>query len=213
MADIRDAWRAKSWDEMARENALAAIMTTPEMMASADMSQERLQAFFDRGRELYERYVKPLAPPEGMLVEYGCGAGRILRAVCDDGRACAGVDISPTMIELCRQFVPEAEAHVLQAGRSGLPDACASLKRSLGGQGNTRKAASAADMSKLRQFAQCMRQHGLSDWPDPNEDGSFSPPSRITQGGKGATGSQMAACGKLLPGQGLIITQPGSGGQ
>jgi len=127
MADIRDAWRAKSWDEMARENALAAIMTTPEMMASADMSQERLQAFFDRGRELYERYVKPLAPPEGMLVEYGCGAGRILRAVCDDGRACAGVDISPTMIELCRQFVPEAEAHVLQAGRSGLPDACASM--------------------------------------------------------------------------------------
>lgn len=104
------------------------------------------------------------------------------------------------------QFPPSAEGQQL-------PDACASLKRSLGGQGNTRKAASAADMSKLRQFAQCMRQHGLSDWPDPNEDGSFSPPSRITQGGKGATGSQMAACGKLLPGQGLIITQPGSGGQ
>jgi hypothetical protein len=104
------------------------------------------------------------------------------------------------------QFPPTAEGQQL-------PDACASLKRSLGGQGSAPKAASAADMAKLRQFAQCMRQHGLPDWPDPKDDGSFAPPARIMQGGKAATRTQIQACRQYLPAQGLIITQPGSGGQ
>jgi len=28
-------------------------------------------------------------------------------------------------------------------------------------------------MAERRHFSQCMRQHGLSDWPDPKADGSF----------------------------------------
>jgi hypothetical protein len=31
----------------------------------------------------------------------------------------------------------------------------------------------ASDLPKLRQFAACMREHGLPDWPDPNADGTF----------------------------------------
>jgi hypothetical protein len=31
----------------------------------------------------------------------------------------------------------------------------------------------AADVPKLRQFAQCMRGNGFPDWPDPRADGSF----------------------------------------
>ena len=31
------------------------------------------------------------------------------------------------MIDLARRFVPQADLHVLQDGRSGLPDGCASL--------------------------------------------------------------------------------------
>lgn len=30
-----------------------------------------------------------------------------------------------------------------------------------------------AELAKLRQLAQCLRQHGLPTWPDPKPDGSF----------------------------------------
>jgi hypothetical protein len=34
------------------------------------------------------------------------------------------------------------------------------------------------DVSQLRQFAQCMRQQGITDWPDPDSNGNFPlPPS------------------------------------
>jgi hypothetical protein len=29
------------------------------------------------------------------------------------------------------------------------------------------------DMAKLLQFAQCVRQHGVPEWPDPKSDGTF----------------------------------------
>jgi hypothetical protein len=31
----------------------------------------------------------------------------------------------------------------------------------------------AADLQKLRQFAQCLRQNGIPEWPDPKSDGTF----------------------------------------
>ena len=31
----------------------------------------------------------------------------------------------------------------------------------------------AADMQKLREFAKCIREHGVPDWPDPKSDGTF----------------------------------------
>lgn len=31
----------------------------------------------------------------------------------------------------------------------------------------------AAELQKLREFAQCLRDHGLTGWPDPNADGKF----------------------------------------
>jgi hypothetical protein len=35
------------------------------------------------------------------------------------------------------------------------------------------KPASAADLQHLRQFANCIRQHGIPNWPDPRPDGTF----------------------------------------
>lgn len=42
----------------------------------------------------------------------------------------------------------------------------------------------AAELATLRRWAQCMRDHGLPDWPDPNADGTFTLPQRIVAGGK-----------------------------
>jgi hypothetical protein len=42
-------------------------------------------------------------------------------------------------------------------------------------------APTAADLALERQFAACMRQNGLVNWPDPNPDGSFSLPPEYQQ--------------------------------
>lgn len=49
---------------------------------------------------------------EGAVVDLGCGSGIWARALIDSGYEVIGVDISPAMIELARQRVPEATFHV-----------------------------------------------------------------------------------------------------
>jgi SAM-dependent methyltransferase len=109
---IPSNWGKSSWEEKARENPLFAIMTTSEMESAPadDFSANDLELFFNKGKALYATHVKPLtermADRRGLVVEYGCGAGRILRSVVEDGYRAAGIDISPTMLEHCRKLVP-----------------------------------------------------------------------------------------------------------
>jgi SAM-dependent methyltransferase len=49
---------------------------------------------------------------EGLVVDLGCGSGIWARALADASYRVIGVDISPAMIELARQRVPEARFHV-----------------------------------------------------------------------------------------------------
>jgi SAM-dependent methyltransferase len=48
----------------------------------------------------------------GLVVDLGCGSGIWARALADLGYEVVGVDISPAMIELARQQVPEAQFHI-----------------------------------------------------------------------------------------------------
>jgi hypothetical protein len=53
-------------------------------------------------------------------------------------------------------------------------EACGSILQQLPPAMQAReRAPSAEDMQHLRQFAQCLRQHGMPDWPDPKSDGTF----------------------------------------
>lgn len=129
---VDERWRTNSWEEKAQENPLNAVMTTPEMQARGgpdDFDPDLLETFFAKGRKEFERNIRDLLSPQtGLVVDYGCGAGRILRAVADAGYRCAGIDIAPTMIRHARRFVPEADLHVLdEHGRSALPAACADV--------------------------------------------------------------------------------------
>lgn len=49
---------------------------------------------------------------EGQVVDLGCGSGIWARALTDAGYHVLGVDLSPAMIELARQRVPEADFQV-----------------------------------------------------------------------------------------------------
>jgi hypothetical protein len=63
----------------------------------------------------------------------------------------------------------------------------------------------AAQMATLMQFAQCMREHGEMDWPDPRADGGF-PLSADTRQRIGAAGVP-AACRAGYSGS-IAIDQP-----
>ena len=49
---------------------------------------------------------------EGQVVDLGCGSGIWARELTDAGYQVIGVDLSPAMIELAHQRVPEATFHV-----------------------------------------------------------------------------------------------------
>ena len=86
----------------------------------------------EKGRALFDIFLRPslqraeIRPERGLLVEYGSGMGRILRAVHEAGYRCSGVDISATMLDHSRRLLPAVtDLHVLQAG-GGVPLADAS---------------------------------------------------------------------------------------
>jgi hypothetical protein len=58
---------------------------------------------------------------------------------------------------------------------------------------------SAQEMAKLRQYAKCMREHGMPNWPDPDSDGNFGVPhsDEVSPAGKAAA----QACKQYAPPQ------------
>jgi hypothetical protein len=71
---------------------------------------------------------------------------------------------------------------------------------------------SAADIAKLRRLAQCLRQHGLADWPDPNAEGEFPLPARLRHLDKRTMKPQLDACRQYFSGDGIRVTEDSSGG-
>jgi hypothetical protein len=54
-----------------------------------------------------------------------------------------------------------------------LPEECSSILDQLPASGGRHTPPPAEDLRRLAQFAQCIRQHGIPEWPDPKSDGTF----------------------------------------
>lgn len=129
---IPEHWGDISWEEKAKENPLFAVMTTEDVAdASADnFDPTHLEPFLAKGRRVYEGDIKPLltridgAPSDIVVAEHGCGVGRILLPISEDGYKCVGIDISETMLKHCRTIAPKVtDLHLLDAnGRSAVSD-------------------------------------------------------------------------------------------
>jgi hypothetical protein len=94
----------------------------------------------------------------------------------------------------------------------GAQQACKKLAPRGGVSTGSRGALSSADQAKLLRFAQCMRSHGITNFPDPTSMG-LSPPDGIDRQSSQFQSAQQA-CASLLPGQGQGQTQivtPGGG--
>lgn len=68
--------------------------------------------------------------------------------------------------------IPDAQGNAAMAACKSIADQLPAS--ALGDKGDASRApVTAADLAKMRQYAQCIRQHGISDFPDPRADGVF----------------------------------------
>jgi len=93
------------WDRHAKADPLWAILTDPAMKNR----QWELQAFFETGqREIGDLmlYADSLGVELGRrhALDFGCGVGRLTRALAGHFDQVCGVDISPAMLELARAY-------------------------------------------------------------------------------------------------------------
>jgi len=92
----------ENWDGFAQTDPLWAICADPDKRNHKWAEQE----FFDTGRKEIEKvlqYVKSLGlsvDRTAVALDFGCGVGRLTRALAEDFHECWGVDISPTMIQM-----------------------------------------------------------------------------------------------------------------
>ncbi|MBO2456342.1 hypothetical protein [Actinomadura violacea] len=78
------------------------------------------------------------------------------------------------------------------------------MKTQGGAHGRGDQPLSPADIAKARDFARCMREKGISDWPDPNSNGYFVLPPRLgPPNGKRLFKQQMVACRSFEPAGGV----------
>jgi hypothetical protein len=65
----------------------------------------------------------------------------------------------------------------IKTAMGGHPEAitaCKSIQDRISQTGGKNWRPTAADMQKLLQFAKCVREHGVPEWPDPDADGKFT---------------------------------------
>jgi SAM-dependent methyltransferase len=123
-------WVRSSWEEKARENPLFAIMTTPDMADAKPeyFDEAHIEKFKEKGRVLFNKHVSKAIDLSGfkkqdsLIVEFGCGVGRILNKLVEEGISCAGVDISPTMLDHCRRMVPGVKSLHLCHAETAITD-------------------------------------------------------------------------------------------
>lgn len=65
----------------------------------------------------------PLLRRGGVVLELGCGSGRLTRHLVDAGHRVIATDASPAMLPLARESVPEADVRPLALPDDPLPDA------------------------------------------------------------------------------------------
>lgn len=93
------------WEKLAKDNAYWAVLTEDRFRGELD--QDALKAFFASGEDNVAGFLRLLAStypdvaaPFETVVDFGCGAGRLLIPMAQLASKAYGVDIAPTMRDL-----------------------------------------------------------------------------------------------------------------
>lgn len=102
-ADSTDDWRpvARTWEAHARSDPLWAVFSEPGKRGR----KWDVDAFLETGEEFIDKTLRRAAAVgarvhHGMAVNFGCGVGRLSRALSYRFDKVAGIDISETMIRI-----------------------------------------------------------------------------------------------------------------
>ena len=122
-----DPLHARDWEEMAAIDPLWAIMSAPEKR----FGSWEIDEFFRTGQEEISglmRSASELALPQQRrrAIDFGCGVGRLTRALRNYFPECCGIDISGGMLEKARKLAPECEFREAN-NLSSFPDKYADL--------------------------------------------------------------------------------------
>jgi hypothetical protein len=63
-----------------------------------------------------------------------------------------------------------------------------------------------AQLRRAVLFSQCIRQHGVPDWPDPHPDGTYPLNQPLQRAGKGGVLAALEPCRHLNPGAGIQLS-------
>jgi SAM-dependent methyltransferase len=100
----------RDWEELASHDALWAVLTDPSRRAGGWEVAEFLRTGELEVDELLRRASELGLPARfGRALDFGCGAGRLTRALAGRFRECVGVDISEAMIEEARRLNADCE--------------------------------------------------------------------------------------------------------
>jgi hypothetical protein len=77
--------------------------------------------------------------------------------------------------------------------------ACSRIADRLPGADSHGPAVSSAQLHRLLVFARCIRSHGVSDYPDPNDLGQFNPDANVRGPEKPALLVALRDCASLRP--------------
>jgi SAM-dependent methyltransferase len=111
---------ARDWNTLGARNPYGAILTG----TAGDLPDWKVEEFFETGRLDAARFMTDLAAirpavPRRRALDFGCGVGRVTRALADHFQSAVGVDVARTMISRARllnqsyrncQFVVNARA-------------------------------------------------------------------------------------------------------
>lgn len=111
----------ENWERLARSDPLWAILAADERRGNRWSVEE----FFATGRDDIELWIARLAEagvrlPGGRALDFGCGVGRLSRALAPHFERVVGVDVSRSMIDLGRRLGPPANVEFVVNSRADL---------------------------------------------------------------------------------------------
>jgi SAM-dependent methyltransferase len=122
----------QDWEELAVEDPLWAVLTDPARRGRGWSVEDFLRTGEEEAAEVLARASELGVPASfGRALDFGCGAGRVTRALAGRFGECVGVDISAAMVAEARRINADCERcrflvnDVPDLGR--FPDACFDL--------------------------------------------------------------------------------------
>jgi trans-aconitate methyltransferase len=101
---------ADDWETLGQSEPFFAVLTD-ERFLRARMSDDDREAFFTSGdadvARIFDLIDRPDFRPRSAL-DFGCGVGRLTRALTKRVERVSGVDVAPSMLRIARENVPNA---------------------------------------------------------------------------------------------------------